>query len=88
MPNAGVDWLSDKRANYYYGILDSEVARGVATYKPNHIFIPHVSLGASYALTDKVKLSGVAMQKFLPSKVKDGPLVDKSGLTNFGDVQI
>lgn len=83
MPNAGVDWLSDKRANYYYGILDSEVARGVAAYKPNHVFIPYVSLGASYALTDKVKLSGVAMQKFLPSKVQDGPLVDKSGLTNF-----
>ncbi|MCK7607914.1 MipA/OmpV family protein [Acinetobacter portensis] len=83
MPNVGIDWLSDKRANYYYGILDSEVSRGVVAYKPNHVFIPHLSLGASYALTDKVKLSGAAMQKFLPNKVQDGPLVDKSKLTNF-----
>lgn len=83
IPNLGVDWLSNKRANYYYGILDSEVARGVEAYQPNHIFIPHVSFGASYALTDKVRFSGVAMQKFLPSKVEDGPLVDKNSLTNF-----
>ncbi len=83
IPNLGLDWLADKRANYYYGILDSEVERGVTDYKPNQVLIPHVSLGASYTFTDNVRLSGVVLQKFLPSKVKDSPLIDKSSMTNF-----
>lgn len=83
IPNLGVDWLSDKRANYYYGILGAEVARGIDAYQPDNVFIPHVSLNANYKLTDKVSVSGVAMQKFLPNNVKEGPLIDKSSSTNF-----
>lgn len=83
IPNVGVEWLSDKRANYYYGILNSEVARGVDAYRPDQVFIPHVSLGANYVINEKVNVFGVAMQKFLPNKVQDGPLVDQSAQTNF-----
>ena len=83
IPNVGVEWLSDKRANYYYGILNSEVARGVDAYRPDQVFIPHVSLGANYVINEKVNVFGVAMQKFLPNKVQDGPLVDQSSQTNF-----
>lgn len=83
IPNLGLDWLSDKRANYYYGTLGAEVARGIEAYQPDNVFIPHVSLGANYKLTDKLSFSGVAMQKFLPDDVKKGPLIDKSSSTNF-----
>lgn len=83
IPNVGVEWLSDKRANYYYGILNSEVARGVDAYRPDQVFIPHVSLGANYVINEKVNVFGVAMQKLLPNKVQDGPLVDQSSQTNF-----
>ena len=83
IPNVGVEWLSDKRANYYYGILNSEVARGVDASRPDQVFIPHVSLGANYVINEKVNVFGVAMQKFLPNKVQDGPLVDQSSQTNF-----
>ena len=83
IPNVGVEWLSDKRANYYYGILNSEVVRGVDAYRPDQVFIPHVSLGANYVINEKVNVFGVAMQKFLPNKVQDGPLVDQSSQTNF-----
>lgn len=79
-PNIGVDWLSNKRANYYYGVLESEVARGVEAYQPNDVFLPHMALGASYLLTDKIRISGIVMQKFLPNKVQDGPLVDQDSL--------
>ena len=82
MPNVGMEWLSDKRANYYYGILDAEVARGVASYQPDAVLIPHASLGGSYALNEQVRLSGTVMQKFFPDKVKDGPLIDKSSTLN------
>ena len=83
IPSVGVEWLSEKRANYYYGILDSEVARGVEAYRPDDVFTPNVSLAASYALNEKVNLFGVATHKFLPNKVQDSPLVDQNSQTNF-----
>lgn len=83
IPNVGFDWLSNERANYYYGILDREVAKGVKEYKPDQIFVPHVSLGASYSFSDNIRVTGVAMHKFLPNKIEDGPLIDKDSLTNF-----
>lgn len=81
-PNVGVDWLSNKRSNYYYGILDREVDRGVESYKPNDVFIPHIGLGSSYVLTDKTRVSGIVMHKFLPNKVQDSPLIDQDSSTS------
>ena len=82
VPNAGFTWMTDKRANYYYGILDAEVERGVPNYKPGNVFIPHISLGANYVFNDKISLTGALSNKFLPHKVKDSPIVDKTSLTN------
>ena len=83
MPNVGLEWLSDDRANYYYGILESEVAQGVEKYRPNNVIIPHVSLGASYVFSPKWRTTGAVTHKFLPNKVVDSPLVDASSTTNF-----
>ncbi|TCB50161.1 MipA/OmpV family protein [Acinetobacter sp. ANC 4779] len=83
MPNVGLEWLSDSRANYYYGTLDSEVAKGVEKYRPNNLIIPHVSLGASYSLNQKVKVTSAVTHKFLPDKIVDDPLIDKDSMTNF-----
>ncbi|WOE32423.1 MULTISPECIES: MipA/OmpV family protein [unclassified Acinetobacter] len=83
IPNVGFDWLSNKRANYYYGILDEEVARGITAYQPNQLIIPHLSLGARYRINPRFDITGVAVYKFLPNKIEDGPLVDQKSLTNF-----
>ncbi|MCZ8257151.1 MAG: MipA/OmpV family protein, partial [Polaromonas sp.] len=39
-PNIAVSHHSAKLANYYYGTLDAEVARGVVNYKPGSATIP------------------------------------------------
>lgn len=33
-PTVGLRWMSSDLAGYYYGTLDSEVARGVPLYRP------------------------------------------------------
>ncbi|WP_407308391.1 MipA/OmpV family protein [Acinetobacter sp.] len=83
IPNVGMEWLSDSRANYYYGTLDREVAQGVAAYKPNSLIIPYLSLGASYTLNQKIRVTSAVTHKFLPDKIVDGPLIDKDSITNF-----
>lgn len=82
VPNAGFDWMTSKRANYYYGVLDAEVKKGVTAYQPDHLIIPHISLGANYAFTDNIRLTGVVSHKFLPNKVQDSPLIDKKSSSN------
>jgi len=42
----GVTWQSDDLANYYYGTLKEEVARGVVNYTPDAVTVPHI--GFSY----------------------------------------
>ena len=83
IPNVGLEWLSDDRANYYYGTLHSEVVKGVEKYTPNSVVIPHISLGASYSFNPKWKATSAVIYKFLPDKIVDSPLVDTSSTTNF-----
>ena len=83
MPNVGLEWLSDSRANYYYGTLDSEVAKGVEKYRPNNLIIPYVSLAGSYSLNQKLRVTSAVTHKFLPDKIVDSPLIDSTSITNF-----
>ena len=82
MPNIGATWLSDDRANYYYGTLDAEVAKGVTQYHPESVVIPHVSLGASYNINANWRSSAVVTHKILPSKVSNSPLIDQAHQTS------
>lgn len=78
VPNVGLTWMSEKRGNYYYGTLDKEVARGVASYKPGSLVIPHVSLGATYSINPQWKLTGVVSHQILPDKATASPLIQKN----------
>lgn len=75
-PTVGVEWLSKDNANYYYGTLDEEVARGVVSYRPGAAAIPEVGLGLEYAFRNKWMLMGNVSYKFLPSRLADSPLLD------------
>lgn len=83
IPNIGLTWMSDDRANYYYGTLDQEVSRGVANYQPDSMVIPHISLGASYAFTEKWRVTATVSHKFLPSEATNSPLIsnEKNNIT-------
>lgn len=75
-PSAGATWLSEDRADYYYGTLDQEVARGVRNYRPGSVVIPEVGVDLQYSFADRWVLTSGLKYRALPGKVEDSPLLD------------
>lgn len=76
VPGVGVSWMSSDLANYYYGTLDAEVARGVPAYRPGSVATPHASIGFSRAIGGKWRAIGALSYEFLPDRISDSPLLD------------
>lgn len=81
-PSATATWLSKEMANYYYGTLDKEVARGAPDYKPGSAFIPGIGVSAAYPFAGSWLLYGAAQYRQLPSKLKDSPLLESGNVTS------
>lgn len=75
-PDVGVTWQSHDMANYYYGTLVTEVARGVVDYKPGAVTIPHVGVQYFHPIGEKWALMAFAEYSFLPDEITDSPLVE------------
>lgn len=75
-PSIGAKWLSADRTDYYYGILDEEVARGVTNYRPGSAVIPEVGLDLQYSFADRWAVLANLKYRVLPGKVEDSPLLD------------
>jgi len=82
-PSIGAKWQSADRADYYYGILDEEAARGVTNYRPGSVVIPEVGLDLKYSLADRWLLLGNVKYRALPGKVEDSPLLDSGQSVRF-----
>lgn len=76
-PNVGVTWQSKDMANYYYGTLDKEIARGAPAYRPGSVTIPHVGVSYFRPLGEKWSMMGFVQYKVLPDKITDSPLVER-----------
>lgn len=83
-PNVSISHYSKKLANYYYGTLDSEVARGVVNYKPGSTVIPSIGVELMRPFGENWMLMGNLSYSALPSRITDSPLLDKdtSGVTS------
>ncbi len=75
-PNVSAKWLSEDTANYYYGTLDEEVARGMVDYKPGSVVIPSVGVSYFRPIGEKWSLLGFAKYDLLPDEITDSPLVE------------
>ena len=75
-PNVGVTWQSKDMANYYYGTLDEEVARGVADYRPGAATLPHVGVQYFRPLGEKWSVMAFAKYSSLPDEIKDSPFIE------------
>jgi len=75
--NAGASWMSSDLADYYFGIRDEEVARGVAAYAPGSALIPRVGVTLMQPIgTTQWQLLGSVEYRFLPSELSDSPLLE------------
>ena len=75
-PGVGVTWLSKDMANYYFGTLDKEIARGVVDYKPGSVTIPQIGVSYFRPVGEKWSVVGFLEYRFLPSGITDSPLLD------------
>lgn len=85
MPKLSLNWQSDKRINYYYGVELDEVAMlnidGENFYRnayavDSQTLIPEASLMAMYHLNQNWFLIGGASAEFYAEEITDSPLVD------------
>lgn len=75
-PGIGVKWLSEDSMQYYYGTLDEEEARGVASYRPDAAIVPEVRINIARKLGEKWGLFGTVQYKFLPDDITDSPFIE------------
>lgn len=75
-PTVAARWLSEDTANYYYGTLQSEAARGVVDYKPGSVTVPRVGLSYLRPLNPKWSLIASLQYEFLPSEIQQSPFID------------
>lgn len=76
IPLVSVAYLSEDLANYYYGTLDEEVARGVLDYKPDAVLIPQVGISLMRPLGDHWAAMGSVRYMSLPDELADSPLIE------------
>lgn len=76
-PHVGVSHLSKKLANYYYGTLPEEVARGVVNYQPGSAVVPRIGVDVMRPFAGRWAVIGNVTYKRLPGKLSDSPLVEK-----------
>jgi outer membrane protein len=76
-PNIGVSHMSKKLANYYFGTLPEEVARGVIHYEPGSATVPRIGIDVVHPINKRWTLIGNVSYKRLPGKLSDSPLVEK-----------
>ncbi|UNB65682.1 MipA/OmpV family protein [Pseudomonas syringae group genomosp. 7] len=75
-PTLTVSHLSKNTANYYYGTLKDEVARGVVDYKPGASTIPEIGLTYVHPVGDRWRFMSSVQYKFLPGDISDSPLLE------------
>jgi len=81
-PLIGVSYFSDNLANYYYGTLDEEVARGVVRYRPDAVAVPQAGINLARPFGQHWVMMGGVRVLLLPDKLVDSPLIDSHTTTS------
>lgn len=77
VPSIGVLRLSADMADYYYGTLDSEVARGVVRYRPGAVTVPRTGVSLVHRFAQRWALVANLEYRALPGELEDSPLVEE-----------
>jgi len=75
-PAVGATWMSKDAANYNYGTLDTEVARGVVDYKPGAATITNVGINYFRSISEKWVMMGSIQYEMLPDAIQRSPLIE------------
>lgn len=73
---AGLEYLSDKKSDYYYGVKDKEATLARPSYHADEALNPYIGLTEIYAITKQWTLVGTLEYKQLDSTIYKSPIVD------------
>lgn len=81
VPALAVKWQSDDLVDYYYGVRDEEALPGRPAYRGDAAMVPELSLLATRRFGAHWTLYGRVGHSWLPSEIRNSPIVDASGRT-------
>lgn len=78
IPSLGVQYYSDKLANYYYGVSSTEATKsGFKAYAPGAGFQPYISIGLLGEVKGRVRAYVSTKIARLPDSVENSPIISK-----------
>ena len=80
VPSVEFRYLSEKYADYYYGVQPQEANPTRPEYEPGSAVNPYVALRVGYRLGSRWMLTGKVGLEFLDATIKDSPIVAKERL--------
>lgn len=79
VPTLGVEWMSEKHADYYFGISRAESTRsGLRRHEVSSSVSPYISLESRYQINERWSAVGGVKVNALTGKAKDSPMVGRS----------
>ena len=74
---AGSSWYDENRAEYFYGVYESEATDFREQYDPGPVLIPYLAISSFYTLSPKANLFGTVSSTMFPDKIASSPVVEK-----------
>ena len=74
---AGSSWYDENRAEYFYGVYESEATDLREQYDPGPVLIPYLAISSFYTLSPKANLFGTVSSTMFPDKIASSPVVEK-----------
>jgi outer membrane protein len=81
VPQLAVRWQDEDLLDYYYGVRPEEALVGRPEYHPGSALTPELSMLAERPLSKHWTLFARVGHAWLPSEVRDSPIVEDSGRT-------
>lgn len=73
---AGVEYLSDKKSNYYYGVKEKEATHNRPSYHADGALNPYIGLTQIFAFSETWSIVANVEYKRLDSTIYKSPIVD------------
>jgi len=83
-PEIGVDFLSKKLSNFYYGVKSNEVMTGRPAYELDEIWKPYASLVVIYKVHPLFTVTGFSKYNFWLNNISDSPITEPGNKFTFG----
>jgi len=81
VPQLAVRWQDEDLLDYYYGVRPEEALPGRPEYHPGSALTPELSVLAERPLSKRWTLFARVGHSWLPSEVRDSPIVEDGGRT-------